>query len=718
MTPPRVESDHYALACEVGGAITSSLRLEEVLENVARRVAEAMDVWEVDLYEYYPESETIVASAVWSPELSADDRAWVGTALTLSERPSYRPLFESGEFSEAYADDEQIDEADRRLMTQWGELATLAAPLLFEDTVIGCLTLIEKREMRRFSDDDKRLLALLAVPAAVAVHNARLYHGVEQEERHLGALLGASRALACTVDMGDVLALVCRSTAEALGVPECLIYEWDRRGDDLVVVAYHGPDEEYAATAIGRRFALDDTQADRAVLERGEVKLDLISDPWLDDQTRADMERYGEKCNLSVPLLHGGDVLGELVLVESAMERRFSPAEIDLARGFGERAGLALQRARLFQRQREQNQRLEALLDTSRVLAGTLDPEAVFDRVRAEVSRLFSLDDGRVEITVRAPSGVFLSLAEAAEEWQTADETTPSPSCTATPVVTAQDAVVRRALEALGPVLDGDGAEPRLVAPLVLEGAVAGLMSVRFEAGAVVDDEAVELIQVLADQAAAAAENARLYRTVQQQAITDGLTGLYNHRYFYERLPQEFARAQRYGLPLSLLMLDIDDFKRFNDRYGHPVGDRVLAEVGRVLAAQVRRNVDFAARYGGEEFTVLLPNTPRDGAQSVGHRLVKHVAAMFDRAADAPPPRSADARLVGERIRVSIAEAEVPGLQEEEDAHVTVSIGVASFPGHAGSPTELVGNADKALYLAKRLGKNRVEVYGEEGGAS
>jgi len=205
----------------------------------------------------------------------------------------------------------------------------------------------------------------------------------------------------------------------------------------------------------------------------------------------------------------------------------------------------------------------------------------------------------------------------------------------------------------------------------------------------------------------------RLYQTIERQAITDGLTGLYNHRYFYERLHQEFARAQRYGLPLSLLMLDIDDFKRFNDRYGHPVGDLVLGEVSKVLAEQLRRHVDFAARYGGEEFAILLPNTSRDGAQIVGDRLVREVAALGQAGADVPAAQADGARRVGERIRASIAAAELPGVGAGDEAHVTVSVGLASFPGSASSPDELVRNADKALYLAKRLGKNRVEVFAD-----
>ena len=146
--------------------------------------------------------------------------------------------------------------------------------------------------------------------------------------------------------------------------------------------------------------------------------------------------------------------------------------------------------------------------------------------------------------------------------------------------------------------------------PLVLRGAAEGYIEAVIPPGRELGRDELELVQIVANQAAVALENARLYDRIEQQAITDGLTGLYNHRHFYKRLEEEVATAKRYGVPLSLLMLDLDDFKRFNDTFGHPAGDRVLCEVADILRHQVRNLVDLPARYGGEEFAVILPNTP------------------------------------------------------------------------------------------------------------
>ncbi|MDQ3368775.1 MAG: diguanylate cyclase [Myxococcota bacterium] len=162
-----------------------------------------------------------------------------------------------------------------------------------------------------------------------------------------------------------------------------------------------------------------------------------------------------------------------------------------------------------------------------------------------------------------------------------------------------------------------------------------------------------------------------------QLAVTDGLTNLYNHRHFHERLTLEVERSQRSGLPLSLLMLDVDHFKRFNDTFGHPAGDEVLRQLARVLA-DTRRANDVVARYGGEEFAVILVDTAKFTAAKVAER-------------------------VRERIYAHDFSEAAPHVGK-----LSVSIGVATFPEDSGDAEALVRAADTALYAAKHAGRNRV----------
>jgi diguanylate cyclase (GGDEF)-like protein len=411
-------------------------------------------------------------------------------------------------------------------------------------------------------------------------------------------------------------------------------------------------------------------------------------------------------------------VLGLLVLVETERERHFTPGEVDLVRGLGEQAAVAIRHARLFETQERQNKRLVTLLDTSRALAASLDTQKALARTRTEIAALLTLSSDDVALLVRTGDDRYLPYQVALDDSAGGGfdtEAAPGASGTTDNVADSSDDglddLERRAVEELTMVQQADSEGTRLVLPLRSRQGCEGLVAARRPDGDVVADDVLALAQILANQAAVAVENGRLYRQIERQATSDGLTGLYNHRYFYERLHQEFARAQRYGLPLSLLMLDIDDFKSFNDAYGHPVGDQVLVKVADVMRQQLRRNVDFAARYGGEEFAVLLPNTPAEGAQVVGDRLQRQLAALSHGARAVPPARLDGAFLVGERIRHSVEVTPLGESAGAQEVHVTVSCGIAAYPDTASGPDELVRNADKALYLAKRLGKNRVELF-------
>jgi diguanylate cyclase (GGDEF)-like protein len=183
------------------------------------------------------------------------------------------------------------------------------------------------------------------------------------------------------------------------------------------------------------------------------------------------------------------------------------------------------------------------------------------------------------------------------------------------------------------------------------------------------------LLTILADLTAASAENARLYQWTQELSITDGLTRLYLRRFFNQRLEEEIRRFQEFHTPFSLIILDLDHFKRINDRLGHVGGDQVLMQISELLR-QEARVTDILCRYGGEEFALLLPYTP-----------------------------SVSAMIMAERIRLHVAQRSFPVLQEH--LTMTVSIGVAGCPEHAQSAESVIAAADQALYLAKREGRNR-----------
>ena len=214
-----------------------------------------------------------------------------------------------------------------------------------------------------------------------------------------------------------------------------------------------------------------------------------------------------------------------------------------------------------------------------------------------------------------------------------------------------------------------------------------------------------ELFNYLASQAAVSIENVGLHETVQRQAVTDELTGLFNHRRFQEVMGIEVERSKRFNHPLGLIMLDIDDFKLVNDRYGHLQGDQVLREVARVLLDS-SREIDEPARYGGEEMAVALPQTDLEGAFLFAERLRRRIEEL---AVVLPGTDLDGAYNLAERVRTGIEALEVPVIGGSGVVRVTASLGAAALPQSAAADKDaLVAAADSALYRAKRLGKNRV----------
>jgi diguanylate cyclase (GGDEF)-like protein len=225
-----------------------------------------------------------------------------------------------------------------------------------------------------------------------------------------------------------------------------------------------------------------------------------------------------------------------------------------------------------------------------------------------------------------------------------------------------------------------------LLIPLIAEGSLLGVVLLGSTKVDLYRHWHMRILTSICSQASANIENSLLHRKVETEALSDGLTHLYNHRFFQERLQSECSRVKRSGGSLSLLMIDIDHFKKVNDTYGHRVGDMVLQQTAGILKGRLRSE-DTIARYGGEEFVVILSGSGKKGALRMA-----------------------------ERSRLAVKRAVL--FAEEHRIGASVSIGTATFPEDASEPWELIERADRALYAAKEQGRNRVVQYhmlGQEG---
>ena len=588
----------------------------------------------------------------------------------------------------------------------------LTLPLLVHGSFFGIIGFDNCSDDRMWGFSEVALLTTAATALSAAVERHLAFRALHDRTAELSALLYASRTIASSIDYSQVLREVARAAGEVLGSPECVIWEYALRPKRAVFRCLweREPEPGLVASLEGTSYDITRHAGGMEALRAARVVQQSRSDPDLSEADAADMDRYGEKTWLTVPLVAADELIGVMILIESEAERDFTPTERRLTASIGEQAAVALANALLHRRAAERNRWLQALVEAGRAVTSTLNMDELLPRVAqlaaeamgSPVAFIYEYDRDRDAILTRSrfgpegagrvdPVGTVFEVQNAPDDRKALEEGQVF-------VETISDQLlhpfVRESMQATG--------EKTLVnVPFRFQGEALGLLVlVETECERVFTDDELSFLAAFGEQVAIAFNNARLYATIEVQATVDGLTGLANHRTFYDRLGQELTRAQRYGTPVSLLMIDIDDFKALNDTWGHQAGDEVLRELGRVLTERLRQGVDVPARYGGEEFAVILPNTgvlrgAESGAQSL----------------DATTEQGEGAEALGERLRSIIAGTAFEVGEDGQTARLTVSIGVATYPEMARDMDDLVAHADAALYAAKRTGKDLVQVY-------
>jgi diguanylate cyclase (GGDEF)-like protein len=396
--------------------------------------------------------------------------------------------------------------------------------------------------------------------------------------------------------------------------------------------------------------------------------------------------------------LAGGAVLAPILSQErvvGALAARLKTAEAQPSEAETHALGLGatlcqwtLGNVDLYQSLEQRVREFTAILEIGREIASTLEVERVLDLIidrtlqlaGCETCSIMLLDDARTHLAIRKAVGLPEEVVKSAR--------IPVGQGIAGGVAASGTALLLKDIETAG----GQGVARKnrshyrtrslLSVPLQYRGETIGVLNVNNKKG----DELftlgdLNLLTLFASQAAIALQNARLHSQLQQMAVTDGLTGLYNRAHFMRELEVEFRHSQVHGTNLTVLMCDVDHFKRVNDEHGHAAGDEVLRGVAEVLRSGVREG-DIVGRYGGEEFVVLLRRAPM--------RI---------------------ANMVAERLRERVAETGFLG----GELRVTVSLGVAGMANDVPRPDDLVARADAELYRAKNTGRNRVCAFASPG---
>ena len=511
----------------------------------------------------------------------------------------------------------------------------------------------------------------------------RMSQEVLRRNRELQALNAVAVAVSRSLSSEEILDGALTRTLESLGLALGMAHLVEPKSGHLVLSAWRGENSEPAEalrrlvpTAPGARWAWE-------ALEQ--------EDPFLlPDATQAEgigaAPENGLRSLSAIPIRFRDRTLGLLTVV-GRPGQQLSAEETSLLASIGRQVAMALENATSYADSSRKAREFEALYQLGRTMASTFNLQDILSRISQTVTSLLQAQamsvmllaqDGRV-LSTAAGFNLFDEALQATEAMRLRQGNSPSLVCVREkrPVSIpdlAADTVYTPWLE----TARGKGYQSFLAIPLIAQDRALGCMNLFLTERHEFTPDEIQLLSTFASQAAISIENARLFEETRQLAITDELTGLANHRQFYHQLAREVRRAQRYRRPLTLLMLDLDHFKGYNDRFGHLAGDQALRETGEVLRRNARE-VDILARYGGEEFAIILPETD-----------LKQAAYQ------------------AERIRAAIAAQAFRGRDSSPEGDLTVSIGVATLTADLRKIEELVHDADQALYRAKAQGRDRI----------
>lgn len=552
----------------------------------------------------------------------------------------------------------------------------LCVPLVAQKDPIGVITLTS-RYKNSFDSRDYELLNMLAATVSMAIFNTKLFERTKKKVDELSTLCSVSKTIGSSLNLEKVLNLIINEAAGALSADIGAIMLLDEATKELVPKVSFGLSQ---TSHHSLRYKLGESLVGWAAL-RGEGV--VVHDVMADLRYRPkDSLNYEIKSDICVPLIVQGKVIGVLTLAVGASKPHFTDDDLKLLNSIASQAAIAIYNTELYEKSEQKVRELTTLYEVSRAIASTLNLENVLNLAMKMINQLMNtkrcsiliLDREGKEINARVSQGL---PEEVIREIKIDD----SESVLNFVLRTKQPILIKNLEDDMFFKTTSSGrysTKSFMSVPLNIKEQVIGVINVTDKVdGTPFTDDDLKLLVTLANQIASDVENARLY----EMAVTDGLTEIFNHKYFQQHLEKDIERAKRYREDVSLLMIDIDHFKRCNDTHGHQEGNKILKKVTAILKKSIRE-VDLLARYGGEEFAIILPCTPKNGAHEIA-----------------------------QRMRELVESTEF--ILNDRHVTITISVGVSTFPEDAGLQFELIKRADMALYHAKRTGRNRVVCYSD-----
>jgi diguanylate cyclase (GGDEF)-like protein/putative nucleotidyltransferase with HDIG domain len=554
----------------------------------------------------------------------------------------------------------------RQLALKQGLRSAVAISLQAKEQAFGVL-LLGTPDNRRFTPAELRLLLALGHQIGMAVENSYLIQQSSRRSEELHVLNEIGRVLSSTLNHEELLLKVWEELRRLFDVENFYIASLSPLKDEV-----HFDLEMVDGVRIPPRSRPVGNHITEYIIRSRQPVLVRENYPVEAQRLGIDPIRTGG-CVCGVPLVAYDHVIGALV-VHSDQERTFDEGHLELMRVLASEASIAIENARLFTQERTKARHLALLNVISRDAIATLNPDEMLAKITERLEGGLTYDHFSIALIEYASREVVVQAESGKRRGTVGVRVALGAGLIGHVARNGKLNVFRASIPdqaSLKPLLADSVAAMAL--PVFYGEQLLGVLNVESSAAIDFTDEETLLLRTLADLIAGALHNALSFQKAQEQAITDGLTGVKTHRFFMEALSAEWKRSTRASRSFALVLMDLDRFKFVNDFYGHLEGDLVLQRVGQILETNCRRS-DVVSRYGGDEFVILMPETNMEHARQLASKLRGWIAAD-------------------------------PLLREK---NISASFGIACYPLHGSSPQELIQVADASMYLSKHQGGNAV----------
>ncbi len=663
------ETKQLRLIRRIDNILGSTYNLHKVIRRIYQEISKVMDTSNFYIAIYHP-VEDMVSFEVYTMlgrEIQVEPRKLSrGKGMTEYVIRTKKPLLIQHDIAGF---------SRRHGIKPHGKMAKcwLGVPMLYKNNVEGVITIQDYRIADIYSNGDVLFLQSIASRAAVVIANTRLIEEEVKRARELSMMNRIAHQLTRSLDIDAICRSVTRSilkyfkdfnVAVMMREKDYMVMREASTGyrlgvarKGLIVKANAGIIGHTAK--IGRTFVANDVS---------KVPFYIYFGPSL---TRSEV---------AIPIKINQRVIG-ILDVQTRELNAFNPSTVRILELIADRLSAAIANARLYEDTKNHAKELSVSFTIAQSLISTLDLSDVLNQILTVIKDTFGYMNCAILMIDKTKNKLYIKAAHGYTDYVKKSillDVGMKQGITSHVAASGKMFYAPDVFKVPFYVMGKRTVRSEAAIPLKIRNEVIGVLDIESDRLNAFSEKDLRMFSVFATQAAIAIENARLYDETKLLSLTDGLTKIANRRHFDLMLDSELRKARGYTRSLSLAMIDLDNFKHFNDRYGHQAGDRLLGNIARSLKDNIR-DTDFVARYGGEEFAIIFPETGNEAALRVA-----------------------------ERVRKSIEECTI-FVKNAGPKYTTISIGIASFPINAQDCTGLIASADRALYRAKQLGKNRVE---------